>query len=314
MLCNWDGVRRHLLTRPSSAGLALMCEAVAPGGEVVRVRRLGGGLGAATHVIDVRTQYQMHRRLILKRYPAGHPRIAREWRGLEVARGLKVPSPEPVALDADGKWFGTPALVMTKLPGRAAVNLINADACLAQVASALARIHRAPGVREVGEAVGRQPSQIWASPTRPPRSRLLRRAHATIERACAAEAEPILIHGDFHPGNLLWSRGRLSGVLDWASFGRGPRAYEVAYCRTDLTLLFGRRPADRLVAYYQAETDGTPPALALWDLYCGLIALENFRFWMVAYREQGLVGSNDRQIRARLLAFVARAMATVELE
>ncbi|MDQ6671992.1 MAG: phosphotransferase [Chloroflexota bacterium] len=289
-----------------------MCEAVEPGGEVVRVRRLGGGLGGATHAIDVSTYRQMRRRLVLKRYPGGHPTIAREWRGLEVARDLEVPSPEPVALDADGTWFGTPALVMTRLPGRAEVNLVNTDAYVGQVASALARIHRAPAVPGMPEAVDPQPSHIWASPALPPRSLLLRRAHQTIEHACAAEAEQILIHGDFHPGNLLWSRGRLTGVVDWASLGRGPRAYEVAHCRADLALLFGRLTADRLLERYAADTGETPSGLALWDLYCGLIALENFRFWLVAYGEQGLVASNARQIRARLLVFVGRALAALE--
>jgi hypothetical protein len=51
--------------------------------------------------------------------------------------------------------------------------------------------------------------------------------------------------------------------------------------------------------------------LPAWDLYCGVIGIENFRDWLVAYREQGLVGLNQRQIRSRLLVFVGRALAVV---
>ena len=51
--------------------------------------------------------------------------------------------------------------------------------------------------------------------------------------------------------------------------------------------------------------------LPAWDLYCGVIGIENFSDWLVAYREQGLVGLNQRQIRSRLLVFVGRALAAV---
>ena len=39
------------------------------------------------------------------------------------------------------------------------------------------------------------------------------------------------IHRDFHPGNLLWRRRRLTGVVDWESASVGPPDVDVGHCR-----------------------------------------------------------------------------------
>lgn len=306
-----DDYRTHLHSSPSADGLAAMCEVVQPGGTVTRVRRIGGGLSGSTHAIDIRARDGELRRLVLKRYRAGDANIEREWHGLWAATALDVPSPEPVALDADGSWFGASALVMSRLPGRSEVNQLHADRFLAQSAAALARIHRAPADPTLNVTIGPQPAHIWASPSRPARNAMLRRAHQTVERLCDIESEAVLIHGDFYSGNLVWSRGRLTGVVDWRSIGRGPREWDLANARTDLVILSGWRAADRMRRYYETEAARPVRVLPAWDLYCGVMGIENYRAWLVAYREQGLIGLSPRQVRTRLLVFVGRALATL---
>jgi aminoglycoside phosphotransferase (APT) family kinase protein len=39
--------------------------------------------------------------------------------------------------------------------------------------------------------------------------------------------EPVWIHGDLLPGNLLFQGGRLSGVIDWAGLGVGDPACDM---------------------------------------------------------------------------------------
>jgi len=157
---------------------------------------------------------------------------------------LGAPSPRPLALDNEGYWFDSPALVMTRLPGRAEVNRINGETYLRQVASAMARLHGACLQSDGLERFDAQPSHIWAPPARRPRSRLLARAQQLIEQTRAREPQPVLIHGDFYSGNLLWHRGRLTGIVDWLSLSHGPRAFDVANCRCDLALLSGSRAAE----------------------------------------------------------------------
>ena len=41
------------------------------------------------------------------------------------------------------------------------------------------------------------------------------------------------IHRDYHPGNLLWQRRRLTGVVDWESACLGPPDVDIGHCRVN---------------------------------------------------------------------------------
>ncbi len=45
---------------------------------------------------------------------------------------------------------------------------------------------------------------------------------------------PIHAACDFHPGNVLWRGGRVTGVVDWASASIGPACVDVGHCRGNL--------------------------------------------------------------------------------
>ncbi|MEO5900118.1 MAG: aminoglycoside phosphotransferase family protein, partial [Ilumatobacteraceae bacterium] len=42
------------------------------------------------------------------------------------------------------------------------------------------------------------------------------------------------VHRDFHPGNTLWHRQRLTGVIDWQAGCVGPASIDPAHCRINL--------------------------------------------------------------------------------
>ena len=65
-----------------------------------------------------------------------------------------------------------------------------------------------------------------------------------IARGPVPGYSPVLCHRDFHPGNVLWHAGRVTGVVDWTNTCRGPAACDVAHCRNNLALLFGLDAAD----------------------------------------------------------------------
>ncbi|MCW2936210.1 MAG: hypothetical protein JWM19_7172 [Actinomycetia bacterium] len=52
---------------------------------------------------------------------------------------------------------------------------------------------------------------------------------------------------------LLWRRGRLTGVVDWATSCTGPADFDVGHCRLNLAVLFGADWAERLRLAYEAE-------------------------------------------------------------
>jgi len=76
------------------------------------------------------------------------------------------------------------------------------------------------------------------------------------ERAAAISREPapvlhkVLVHRDFHPGNVLWRRGTVSGVVDWQAACTGPGVIDVAHCRVNL-LTFSAGTAGQFTTWWQ---------------------------------------------------------------
>src|SRR5258707_1164666 len=57
-------------------------------------------------------------------------------------------------------------------------------------------------------------------------------------------APAVFIHRDYHPLNVLWQAGAISGVVDWINACRGPAGVDVAHCRTNLAQMYGPAAAD----------------------------------------------------------------------
>src|SRR5215203_2170234 len=79
---------------------------------------------------------------------------------------------------------------------------------------------------------------------------------------------PRFIHRDYHPGNTLWERGRLTGVVDWIGGSWGPPSVDLGHMRVNLASDLGLELADRFLAAHRALTgfDHHP----WWDVACAV--------------------------------------------
>ncbi|HYF61634.1 MAG TPA: aminoglycoside phosphotransferase family protein, partial [Herpetosiphonaceae bacterium] len=84
-------------------------------------------------------------------------------------------------------------------------------------------------------------------------------------RGPAPASPEVFIHRDYHPANVLWRRGAISGVVDWINACRGPAGIDVGHCRANLTVMYGPAAAGRFLAAYRAAA----PAFTYepyWDI------------------------------------------------
>ena len=75
----------------------------------------------------------------------------------------------------------------------------------------------------------------------------------------------VFLHRDFLPVNMLWSRGRITGLTDWNGIYRGSRAIDVGECRFYLAALYSPEWSEQLRSLYESTA-----GVALdpwWDLY-----------------------------------------------
>jgi Ser/Thr protein kinase RdoA (MazF antagonist) len=222
------------------------------GADVTTWRRLPGASSSAVHALRLADG----RRVVLRRWTwrfvlDDEPVVAqREVDALALAAAAGLPAPRVVAADVTGDDVGdgVPALVMTWLPGRAV-----AVPDLRALAAGAAAIHEV-GADGFPHAFFRWCVGALSGP--PPgagRPDLWERALVAREALLPAYGER-LIHRDYHPGNVLWTRGALCGVVDWPNACRGPWECDVATCRRNLSRLAGRDVADDFLDAYRALT------------------------------------------------------------
>ena len=223
--------------------------AVGPGAVVVRTRRLHGGITSVVHAVDVVDRSGVRHRLVLRRYPPGGPVwpafdiVTAEVRALavlEVAATADVP--RCVAFDATGRAAGVPTVLSTRLPGRPILAPSDPTAWAAGLARAV--VDHLVRMRDV-PSTGLNAFRLWSRGAAPP-----------------SAAPHQAIHRDFNPGNILWSRGRVTGIVDWVHLCHGPIEADIGRCRVNIWLLEGRGAADA----FQAEMDRAGIAYApAWD-------------------------------------------------
>jgi aminoglycoside phosphotransferase (APT) family kinase protein len=283
---------------------AVVSESV-PGASVREVSRIGGGMAAETFAIDTTDGGVVVKRFRRRRNNA----VRFEWERLRFAQRVDAPVPSPLALDTEGRWFGMPAFAMTRLAGRPDLRPRDVDGWLQQLASALVAIHGTDTTGAEGPLLRPSPIKSWRPPTLRNPSPLADRSVAAIQRHLPGVSwQPVLMHGDFHPGNTLWECGRLTGIADWCESRLGPASCELAYCRVDVALLLGIAAADWLTHHYTAIAGATPADLPVFDLVWGLDALRKRVRMLRGYRQEGLI-DDLQQFTDRATDFLHHTLA-----
>lgn len=307
---------------PERASLTQLVRELSPGGRLARTRRLRGGLGSRMHELDISNPDASHWKVVLRRYFAGEGRLtspehaATEFELLRVVCEADVPAPRPILLDAEGKYFGLPAMVLSYLPGRPLFTPKNSNQWTDGLARALLSLHAVSperveflhlnvflrdGMR--AEIENRRAEALAGEP-------LAREIHAVL----VAQLDridwpaPALVHDDYWPGNTVWCRGRLMGIVDWTTAEVGDPRVDVAQCRADLVLSHGLEAADAFLEAYQVSAAERLPDMWYFDLFRGLRALFSYERWLSGYHDLGLTQLSPSNCGERLREFLIRAL------
>jgi aminoglycoside phosphotransferase (APT) family kinase protein len=269
------------------------------------VNRLRGGLEGTTFSFGL-----LNRDFILK-VDAGDAKEARtEFDNLNVVSAARVPTPKPVQLDADGEWFGSPAIVMTALPGRPDMHPKDLVLWIDGAAEALASIHDLPSAR-AGRV--RPPRwQRWQPSTDAMGSDSARADEVLAQLYDRIGTLPtVLSHDDYNPGNLLYDGAKLSGVVDWADVTIEPRQAAVALYRHFLAIHPGGDAPEMFLDAYERATSTPLDDLALWDVLYGLRGVRPVDHWVLACEGLGL-NITSAEIQERSWAWVRNALSIAE--
>ena len=282
---------------PPAGALEEVRRLAGPSAAILDVVRLEGGQHADTWRVDTENPAF---RVVVRQFPAADSAAAREQRVLRTLDGLGGFAPVLLGGDLNGQWSEHPTSLISCLDGEADITPSDPERWPRELGRALALVHALPSERladlpSVFSGRG-SPAELngpWAPEIRSRWSQII-------------GSPEVLTHHDYWSGNVVWRDGRLTGIVDWSGAARGPRGFDLGWCRLDLVLLFNERNADVFLAAYEAAIGQTVSDLALWDGWAIARSHDLVETWSPNYAPLGRADLNEHELRRRHSLWSAR--------
>jgi aminoglycoside phosphotransferase (APT) family kinase protein len=224
--------------------------------------------------------------LVLRQYGTANLRsdphsAETEYQLLKQLSAAGLPVPRPYLADESGTIVPGPCLLMEYIEGGRVDKPADLASFTRQFAAALAALHdcsitRAdvPFLPDIGVSVR---AELAAGPHTSddviPES--------AIRQALRADwpppqvTDPVVLHGDYWPGNALWRDGQLTGIIDWEDAAFGDPLADVAIARLEIAWQSGTAAMDMFThEYLRLRPASGTATLPLWDLRTALRACE----------------------------------------
>ena len=247
--------RGALRRYPSPAQLAWVERTVGSGARITGGRRMLGGITSSVYRLTLRLPVGNAMHVVLKRYtdptwgdtPA---LVANEAAALTAVGATSVPAPRLLGSSPYGaETDGVPSVLMSREPGRVWLTPPDMDTWIRQLAALLPLIHTGTGVPATREPLDLETLRVPASAHRPD-------VWSAAKRLIVTEPLPlqtVRVHGDYQHFNVLWSRGRLSALVDWSASRIASPDIDVGRCRLNLAVLYSAETAERFRLAYESE-------------------------------------------------------------
>ncbi|HEY3952374.1 MAG TPA: phosphotransferase family protein [Streptosporangiaceae bacterium] len=295
--------------------LAQVARAVHAQAELVRAWPLPGGVSAQVTALEVRLPGGRGGRLVVRQYGAANlaadPHAASsEAELLGVLRAAGLPVPRPRYADESGRILPGPYLVVDFADGEALREPAAGPADAArQLAAVLAALHRVPrpraGLRFLRDKAEMFSARLGECPAVLDETLSEGRIRAALAHAWppARRNEPVLLHGDFWPGNTLWCDGRLTAVIDWEDAGYGDPLADLANGRLEIAMLLGMAAMREFTGHYRAVLSSLDyAALPVWDLCAALRPAGRMSSWGMDTATLGRMRRGHREFTGQALA------------
>jgi aminoglycoside phosphotransferase (APT) family kinase protein len=283
-----------------------------PEARLLRSWTLDGGTSTLATALELRSPDGSTRRAVVRQYAGAERRgnryiATQEFNVLKIMNEAGVPVPVPYFADESREILPGPYLVTEFIDAATVTQPTDAGEFARKLAAVLSRIHGVP--RDRGRPLlqdqhDRYSARVRATPASLDGSLSEGRIRAALMQAWPPPIrnEPVILHGDFWPGNTLWRNGELAAVIDWDHAGIGDPLADVANGRLELCMLHGPQAALAYTGHYRSlvpSFDDT--CLPCWDLFAALRPAGEMSGW-------GLDAATLTKFRGRHREFVDHAL------
>ncbi len=285
---------------PSSGALEEVRRLAGPSAAIRNVARLEGGQHADTWRVE--TKNPTHS-MIIRQFPAADDAAAREQRVLRTLDGLGGLAPVPVGGDLNAQWSEHPTSLISWLDGQADITPTEPTQWAEALGRALAVVHAVPSERLIALPSVFDRSGGSQDVLNGPLAMRVRSRWAQV-----TGSPEVLTHSDYWSGNVVWRNGKLTGIVDWSGAARGPRAFDLGWCRLDLVLLLDEHVADIFLWAYQTATGATGGDTVLWDSWAVARSHNAVETWAPNYAPLGRADLDESELRYRHSRWTAQLL------
>ncbi|SFB06491.1 Phosphotransferase enzyme family protein [Lentibacillus halodurans] len=288
--------------------LRWIIHSVDPSVQVESVYKLKGSTSSLLHGIALRVgdsvKHYVLRQFDNRDWLVKEPDLAvHEAASLQMADSVKVAVLEVIANDALGDHCGVPAVLMTKLEGTVELKPDDQDRWLDGLAGALADIHSLDADGFPYEYFPYNDADSFDVPYWSGVPGLWEKV-LDLVKGSRPDAHECFIHRDYHPANVLWKNGNVSGVVDWVNACKGPREVDIGHCRLNLAMLYGPEWANRFLLAYKRYAGKRFTYDPYWDVIALIDFLDGPPEVYPGWEAFGVTGLTDSLIKKRLDAFI----------
>ena len=252
-------------------------------------RILEGGVSSEVFLITVESK-KGEEKIVLRTEggPPAENSIKTEYLLLEKLHQTKVPCAKPIYLDHSKEILDKDFMLMTYLEGTIEIPKIKNFGFLNKMVGILKNIHNVDT-----KILPTLPCRF--DPTYDlfeflPNARINKELKAILKGYDTSySGKPVLLHGDFWPGNILWTKDEISGVLDWEYAAIGDPVSDLAVASLELKYDYGKRGVDRFLDLYSKNFSIDQSRFSLWLIYVSASTLFFIDEWNLEKARKNLM-------------------------
>ena len=252
-------------------------------------RILEGGVSSEVFLITVESN-KGEEKIVLRTEggPPAENSIKTEYLLLEKLHQTKVPCAKPIHLDHSKEILDKDFMLMTYLEGTIEIPKIKNFGFLNKMVGILKNIHNVDT-----KILPTLPCRF--DPTYDlfeflPNARINKELKAILKGYDTSySGKPVLLHGDFWQGNILWTKDEISGVLDWEYAAIGDPVSDLAVASLELKYDYGKRGVDRFLDLYSKNFSIDQSRFSLWLIYVSASTLFFIDEWNLEKARKNLM-------------------------
>ena len=209
-----------------------------------------------------------------------------EFELLDCLKETTIPSAVPIHLDSRGNLLGKPFFISSYIEGTQNLNITEDNSYLETIANQLRDIHRVniDNFPKLPHRIDPLEGLLDYLPKKDKWKEIREYIKETPHEKY--NADYVLLHGDFWPGNLLWESSDIKGVVDWDYAALGDPSYDLAVSCLMFRYLYGQQDMESFKAAYIKDSEIDEDRFLLWSINIALSTLHFINEWRLTNEDK----------------------------